>query len=237
MTTVKKAWSVVAVCALLPCAASAHSFGKIYNLPVPIWMYLYGAAAALLVSFLIVGYFVNVASVSSNFRTRRLDHIAFWRSIDAPVLRSALRAIGVLALWLTLATGLFGKNDPYQNFSMTFFWIVFMLGFTYLMALVGDLYALMNPWLTMVLWLERRWPGLFAGRRVYPARWFYYPALMLYMVFIWIELFGRTRPWSLSLMLCGYSAITLGGAWWFGREAWFRYGEFFAVFFSEVGWG
>ena len=240
-TTFRRIWLVavrthnyVLLALLLPSVASAHSFGKVYNLPVPIWMYLYGAVGALLVSFLIVGFFVNVSSVSSNFRTKLLDHTPFWRSVDAPVVRRTLRTISLLGFFLTLATGLFGKNDSYQNFNMTFFWVIFMLGFTYLSAVIGDLFAVINPWLTIIDVLERRKPGLFEGRRPYPARWFYYPALTLYMAFIWIELFGRIQPLSLSLILCTYSAITLSGAWWFGREAWFRYGEFLAVFFRLV---
>jgi hypothetical protein len=33
-----------ALAALLCCGpVAAHSFGRIYNLPVPIWLYLYGA--------------------------------------------------------------------------------------------------------------------------------------------------------------------------------------------------
>lgn len=219
---------------LAPTQATAHSFGKIYNLPVPIWMYLYGAASALLVSFLIVGYFVNVSSVAANYRSVRLDHLPLLRSVNAPKVKATLRLLGLFGLLMTIVTGLFGNNDAYQNFNMTFFWIVFVLGFTYLTALIGDLYAVMNPWLAIIDWLERWKPGLFVGRREYPVRWFYYPALLLYILFIWIELFGRTRPLSLSLILCCYSIITLSGAWWFGREAWFRYGEFFAVFFRLV---
>ena len=79
----KRTWATGLLLAL-PATALAHSFGKIYNLPVPIWMYLYGAAAALLVSFLMVGYFVNTGSVAANFRTKLLDGSEFWRSIDAP---------------------------------------------------------------------------------------------------------------------------------------------------------
>ena len=39
---------------LIPTAAGAHSFGRTYNLPVPFWLYGFGAAAALVLSFLIV---------------------------------------------------------------------------------------------------------------------------------------------------------------------------------------
>ena len=42
----------------LPGVAAAHGFGRLYNLPVPFWLYAWGATAALLVSFLLVLYFV-----------------------------------------------------------------------------------------------------------------------------------------------------------------------------------
>lgn len=227
----KRILAAGAAVALLPLAAQAHSFGKLYNLPVPIWMYLYGAAAALLVSFLIVGYFVSAKTARANFSTIALDRWEFFRSVDAPSVLGTLRVIGVFGLALTIVTGLFGKNNAYQNFNMTFFWIIFVLGFTYLVMLVGNLYAVMNPWLTLSDWLERLRPGLFAGRWRYPERWAYYPALALYMAFIWVELFGRTRPFSLSVILLGYTVLTLLAAWAWGRTAWFRYGEFFGVFF------
>lgn len=226
--------AAAAAAALLPLAAQAHSFGKVYNLPVPIWMYLYGAAAALLVSFLIVGYFVSAKSAKANFATLPLDRWEFFRSVDAPSVLATLRTISLAGLLLTIATGLIGKNNAYQNFNMTFFWIIVMLGFTYTVALVGDVYAAVNPWRTIVEGLERLKPGLFAGRRPYPARWAYYPALALYMAFIWVELFGRTRPLSLALILLAYTAITLLAAWRWGKEAWFRHGEFFGVFFRLV---
>lgn len=219
---------------LLSSPVFAHSFGKIYNLPVPIWMYLYGAAAALLVSFLIVGFFVNVKTVAANYRTVALDRFEFFRSVDSASVLATLRVISVAGLLLTIATGLFGKNNAYQNFNMTFFWIIFVLGFTYLTALIGNVYGTINPWLAIIGWIERWRPGAFRGRRSYPEKWAYYPALILYMAFIWIELFGRTKPLSLSLILLSYTLLTLAAAWWWGRDAWFRYGEFFAVFFRMI---
>ena len=33
-----------ALALLAPTTAWAHSFGQLYNLPVPIWMYLWGAS-------------------------------------------------------------------------------------------------------------------------------------------------------------------------------------------------
>src|SRR5215472_12034376 len=38
-------------------AAEAHGFGQRYDLPLPLSLYLFGAAAAVVVSFLVVGLF------------------------------------------------------------------------------------------------------------------------------------------------------------------------------------
>src|SRR3546814_18055406 len=57
--TRRRVFGVGLLLALLPSAAHAHSFGRIYNLPVPFWMYAYGATAALMLSFLVFGYFVS----------------------------------------------------------------------------------------------------------------------------------------------------------------------------------
>ena len=44
----------------------------------------------------------------------------------------------VSLLALCVATGLWGRQNAFVNFSMTFFWIVFVLGVPYAVALVGD---------------------------------------------------------------------------------------------------
>jgi len=118
---------------------------------------------------------------------------------------------------------------------MTFFWIVFGLGLTYATVLVGDIYALINPWLKLCDWIESFDAAAFRGQIRYPEALAYYPALALYMAFIWIELFGQIQPWTLSAILLIYTGLNLTAAWVFGKEAWFRYGELFSVFFRLIG--
>jgi hypothetical protein len=216
--------------------ASAHSFGTIYNLPVPFWMYAYGAAAALVVSFVIVGYFVNMKSADVGVRTYEpRASRGLLAAITGPRAVTLARALSVFLLLLTILTGLVGARNVYTNFNMTFFWIVFVLGFTYLVAIVGDVYAAINPWRVLCDGLERARPGLFRARHAYPAAALgYYPALVLYIAFIWVELFGRTQPHTLSYALLAYTAINFAGAALWGRDAWFRYGEFFGVFLRII---
>lgn len=227
-------WCALSAVMLLPATALAHSFGRLYNLPVPFWMYLYGAAAALAVSFLLVAYFVTVQTAAPNQRTREISDARWVRALRSLRLLPALKLISVGGLLLCLLTGFFGSQNSYLNFNMTFFWIVFVLGFAYLTALAGDLYAVINPWKVLVEVFERAAARACQGRFEYPQGLGYTPALLFYMGFIWIELFAASQPSSLAALLLAYSAINFLGVWLIGKSAWFRYCEFFSVFFRLI---
>ncbi|MGH8456257.1 MAG: hypothetical protein ACRETW_01095 [Stenotrophobium sp.] len=222
--------AVVAAGLALPGTACAHSFGKLFNLPVPLWMYVYGATVALALSFLIVAWFVTAPAPRPQPRGISLDDSGLMRALRRLRLLPVLRAFSLLALGLCVLTGLFGARNAYTNINMTLFWIVFCLGYAYLTALIGDLYAAINPWRSLAYGLELLFPGYGRGRRPYPRRLGYWPALLLYMAYIWLELFGFTRPFSLAVILLAYTAINLLAVWWVGEDAWFRHGEFFGVF-------
>lgn len=226
-------WRVLAAAMpLLPGAAAAHSFTQPYTLPVPFAMYAWGAAIALVLSFVIVGLFASVPSLA------RLGHAEGItpQGREQPGRRWRLaRASSLVLLLLCIASGLVGVQNPYANFNMTFFWIVFVLGVPYAVALVGDFYAVLNPWKVLVQCVGSLSRLRFEGVRPYPQRLGYYPALVLYMAFIWVELFGRFGPRGLSLALLTYTLVNLAGAWVFGQRSWFRHAEFFSVFLRLVG--
>ncbi len=211
----------------LPGWAEAHSFGRSYNLPVPLWLYAWAAAAALLLSFLLIGWFLNTPP-SRHLRPERAVSLRWTQAASS--LLPLLRLAAVLLLLLCIASGLLGNGDSYRNINMTWFWIVFVLGFAYVTVLVGDLYAHVNPWAALATVVARALPQFTQGRWRYPAGLAYWPALALYAGFIWVELFGRTNPHTLSLWLIAYTVINLGGVWLFGMRDWFRRGEFFSVF-------
>ena len=210
-------------------SAEAHTFGTIYNLPIPFWMYAFAASATLALSFLMVGFFVTGQTPERNLRSVEMPGIV------PDVAWSILRGLSVFLLVFTMLTGIVGAQRPFNNFSLTFFWVWFVLGFAYLTALLGDIYAFIDPWHVLCDWIERMRPMAFRGRVQYPAWLAYYPALALYMGFIWLELFGHTTPRSLGLVLLAYSVLNVAAAALFGAAAWFRYGEFFAVFFRLLG--
>ena len=211
---------------LLPQAAMAHSFGVIYTLPVPFWLYAWSAAAVLIASFVIVGLFATqpLATAAPSAPPR-------WRSVPVPLL-VVLQISSLLALALCIATGLFGTRNPYGNFNMTFFWIVFVLGFAYLTAALGDWYARISPFRTLALGLARLLKR--DGWLPYPQALGYTPALVFYGGFLWLELFGGASPRLLSQCLLAYTAVTLLGSAVFGARDWLRHGEFFGVFLGLI---
>lgn len=210
--------------------AHAHGFGALYNLPVPLWLYGWGAAATLILSFLIAAVLMRAPATAP----QAPRHVVLPPVPGGQILLMAARVAAVLILLLCLATAFFGHRDPLRNFSMTFFWIVFLLLFTYFAALIGNLYGALNPWRTLVRGLDARIQGFAQGRHEYPAWLGHWPALALYMGFIWFELFGTGRPLPLAWFLSGYTLLNLVAVWLIGARAWFRYGEFFAVFFRLV---
>ena len=216
--------------ACVPFELHAHSFGVVYTLPVPFWLYAWASAATLIVSFLIVGVFASSKSLSS---VRVTQEKTFPMQIHGWQL-FILKALSVFFLFLCIATGLLGSPNPYGNFNMTFFWIIFILGFAYLTAVIGDLFALINPLRSLADIVTKVFPRFNHGRFRYPDTFAYWPALLLYMGFIWLELFGGTKPHSLSLLLAGYTVFSLFGVWLVGAKAWFRYCEFFSVFLRLI---
>jgi hypothetical protein len=220
---------------LLPAAADAHSFIEPYTLPVPFRLYLYGCAAMLAATFAAFSYFAGVPVARRTPRGLTLDARSRAVGVAARSALALLRASALACLLLTVVAGLVGTPSPSANIGMALFWIGFLLAFAYLTALIGDIYQLVNPWRTMVAGAQALGLDLARQRLAYP-RWLgYYPALILYVALIWIELFWLPKPATLSLVLIGYSLATLAGAWLFGTAVWFDHGEVFAVFFRLIG--
>lgn len=213
------------VIAVLPAPVHAHSFGVIYTLPVPFWLYAWASAAALVLSFLIIGLMASRPEPEKhkNNTLPSAEHcLPGW-------LLGGLKLSSLGALLLCIVTGLWGTPNPYGNFNMTFFWIVFVLGYAYLTALLGDLYSRISPFRTLAVMFARD-----AGWLRYPTGLAYTPALILYAAFIWLELFGGGSPSTLAWALLGYTLFTLLACLVFGWRDWLRYGEFFAVMLGLI---
>lgn len=221
----------IALIFVFPNAVSAHGFGALYNLPVPLWLYNWTASAVLLVSFIMAVFLVTSPPSA---RPARIDIRGWFVARGLRKVMPVLRLLSFLVLLLCIATGFLGNKDPMRNFSPVFFWVIFTLVLTYSVALFGDIYAALNPFRTLTHLVTRFRDDDEAGRYRYPTQWGHWPALFMYLGFIWFELFGTGTPLSISWFLAGYALLNILGVWLIGTRDWFRYCEFFSVFFRLV---
>ena len=231
-----------AVAALLfPPAASAHSalVGK-QDLPIPQWLFAWGASLVLIVSFVAL----TLAWRSALLEDERWRPAPGWLSsaIVNPVTRVLAGALGVFLLGVVVWSGLEGTTAPPQNFAPTFVFVTLWLGVVFLSVLLGNFFQAFNPWRAIASAVS----GVFRliARQAapsplsYPDRLGLWPAVVGLLGFLWFELIysaGGTEGLStneLAIATLVYSVVTFVGMALFGIEAWTRRGETFSVYFA-----
>lgn len=233
--------TIALLIACWPLEALAHVFAQPYALPVPFAYYAWGAAMALVASFALTGALQRLPA--SEIRTAASPKTFNTVSGDRETLTR--QCVGLTLLVVCIITGLIGTVNPYANFNMTFFWVIFVLGVPYVVSIIGDFYAPFNPWRALVSALEVAIGKEARGISAIALGDSYAPALVLYIAFIFLELFGHLTPKGLSVALIAYTGINVLGAFSLGKQWWFKHGEFFAVIthllgkmsFRPCGWG
>lgn len=219
--------------------AGAHGFGQRYDLPIPLSFYLAGVAAAIVVSFVVVGLFVREVPRARAYP--RIDLIAtpLGRWIASPSVALALKLFVLAAFIITVVAGFGGDQNPYRNIAPTMVWIVGWVGVVYVSAFVGNVWLLVNPWRTIFESIEtlnqaitgRREFGL---RLPYPEALGVWPAFVLLLAFAWIEVVypNPAVPRTIAWLALVYSLLTFAGMLLFGRERWLQCGEVFNLVFG-----
>ncbi len=233
--------AAVTLLSLLVCRpALAHGFGQRYDLPVPLWLYLYGAASAVLLSFVVFGFFVGERGSPGGYPRLNLLRFGFFRAtLASRTFASGLRVVSVALFILLIVTGLFGNQTPQLNLAPTLVWVIWWVGLSLFVALIGNVWALANPLKVVFKWADaavRRF-GVEDGLEPdipYPVSWDVWPALALFFAFAWVELvfWGSATPRNIAFLALLYSSVTWAGMSFFGKEVWLRRGEAFSVFFD-----
>jgi hypothetical protein len=213
----------------------AHGIGGVRDLPVPLWLFFYGAGLALVLSFVALGALWRRPLLEERQRGKPLPP---WlqRVLLGRELRIAVGTISVALLGLVFATALVGEDSVAVNLAPTFVYVVFWLGMVPVVVLLGNVWSVLSPWRAAadgVAWLWRR-AGQTWSTADYPDRLGRWPAAVLLFAFAMLELAypNPSSPRTLAIAIALYSWITWLGMLTFGRDAWTRTGEAFAVYFE-----
>lgn len=217
----------------------AHGFGERYDLPVPLWLYIAGAAAAVALSFAIIGFFVRGTPGLHDYPRLNLLRRRATRMLVQPAFLFPFKAASVSLLGLLVLAGLFGSLNPNRNLAPTLVWVIWWVGTAYVSALVGNVWALVNPWKIAFEWAEALYQqfhreGQLSFRLPYPERFGVWPGLLLFLGFAWAEIVyaDSAVPLRIAQLALIYSAITWGGMLLFGKDLWLRRGEAFSLAFG-----
>jgi len=229
---------VLASAAVAALPAVAHGFGQRYDLPLPLWLYLWAAGAAIILSFVVAALFLRAPP-----RGDAYPRIVF---LDSPFgrfagvwLACALKLCSLLLFVVAVAAGFFGNANPYQNIAPTLVWVIGWVGIAYISAFVGDLWLLLNPWRTVFAVAESWYRVLRAKRELplglrYPQGFGVWPAFAWLFAFSWLELVypSPALPLHIAWFATAYSILTWTGMVVFGGETWLRNAELFTVVFG-----
>ncbi|MDQ3974642.1 MAG: hypothetical protein M3276_10005 [Actinomycetota bacterium] len=209
----------------------AHGLGGRSDLPVPLWLALYGGAAAVVVSFVALGALWPTPRLAARAGGKVLP-TPLQRLADARTTRAALRAVGVAAWAVLLGTAVLGDQSAADNPAATWLYVWLWVGLVPVSLLLGPVWRAASPLRTLTTGIERLVGdphGL--GTAPLPPRLSYWPAAAGLAVFVWLELVypHAARPFTVALFVVVYTLVHLAAAARFG-QAWYRRGESFEVY-------
>ncbi len=205
--------------------AAAHGVGGRSDLPVPVWLAVYGAVGAMLASFAVLG----VA-----WRSPRLAAAADvgGRGADGVPVLIVTRTIGMAAFLFTLAAAWFGSAESGETIAPLMVYVVLWVVVPILSLLIGDVWRLLDPIDTLARIVERLGPSRDDGVRAGPG----WTAPAMIAGFLWIELayHDSASPRLLAWTMTIYVLVAVAGSARWGRS-WLARGEGFNVLFGAIG--
>jgi len=210
-----------------------------YDLPLPLTLWIVGAACTIVLSFLVISIAVRATAPGDEPTHANLLRWQIGNGVLSPKIGLIAQIIAVAALVLIVTAGIIGDQTPTRNLAPTAIWIAWWVGFSYLSAFVGNVWAVVNPWAVVFDWGERLLskPGTPRRSKVeWPQRVGVWPAIALFIVFAWLELIweGRSIPGNLAWLAIGFSALTWTGMFIFGRSTWLAHADPFALAFGVL---
>ncbi|WP_435195438.1 hypothetical protein [Natronomonas sp. EA1] len=194
---------------------------------IPPWLYLTSGGAVVFASFALAGAFIGRRARAFSYRHR------FLRAEDFRPARLLARVASVTLLAFVVALGLFGPNDVLTNpapvFLVEVFWWV---SYSILALLVVDVWRVIAPWTVVFEWLGE--PSL---DREYPDWLGALPALVAFLVFVWLNMvvLAFAQPILAAALAASYFLVMLAGMAVFGKDAWLENADAFTLVFGFFG--
>ena len=221
----------LAVLALAPASASAHTLTGRYESPLPLAAYLGGAALVVALSFAIV----ILRGRSGAADTANGADVPAGRGIGVPRgLRLVFRALGLVAWAWIVAQGIVGGTNADADVGSLFLWTYGWVALPILSAFIAPVWEWFDPFATLhdLGTAVARRLGRTGWRSIpFPSGLERWPAVVALVVFVWLELvYTNARGGRvLVIALVLYTAWTLAMMTRYGRDTWRRNGEAFTV--------
>ena len=214
----------------------AHGIGGIRDLPVPRYVFYYGAAAVLVLSFVALALLWK-RPVLASLRDGRPLPQRFQRVLLSTPLRVVAGAVSFFLLAFLWLGALVGSDSSGANLTPTAVYVYFWIAMPIAVVLFGNVWSVLSPWRAAAdafAWARRRLGLPDRPAYEYPewlGRW---PAAVLLLIFVTMELSypDPSDPHALALAIGIYSLLTWAGAVAFGSKAWFANGDGFPVDFQ-----
>ena len=217
----------------------AHGVGTRQDLPIPIGLALFGAGAAILLTFSLLLLFWRTPRLGGPHAGRPLPAIV-QRAADAPAFRGTLQALTLVVALFVVAVAFAGPSDTPHNLAPWAFFVTFWVGLVPASLLLGPVWRVLNPLRLLHRILRPLVPKPRGAERL-PALGLW-PAAAFLAAFLWLELVSphRSDPGVVGGFIVGYALVQLGLSLWFGEE-WFAAGDGFEVYSSLIArlspWG
>jgi hypothetical protein len=217
----------------------AHAIGGVRDLPIPLWLFYYGGAVVLVLSFVALGVLWRRPRLEGRDEGKPLPQ-PLQRFLLSTSLRVVLGGASLVLLVVLFLAALVGEPSAGQNLAPTFVFVVFWVGTVVVVVFIGNIWTVLNPWRAgadLVAWFWREAGWSWSSGVTYPERLGRWPAAVLLFAFTALELayVEPANPRALALAIFLYSWITWVGMAVFGREQWLRNGEAFSVYFDFLG--
>ena len=204
---------------------------------MPTWLFYWGAAIVLVVSFVLLGVLWRTPLLAARERGRAIPS-----ALSSLVLgpgRIGAQVVSVALFVIVWLSAVFGDTDPFRNLAPTWIYVIFWLGLPALTVVFGYVWRGLSPWRAIAdafVWMREAAGGEARPLAEYPDRLGRWPAAVALLAFVALELAysDPASPRALAFAIALYSYVALFGMAAFGRDTWEASGEGFAVMYRYL---